>query len=57
VETRCAVCHSFERITIVKRDKRDWETIVANMYERWGVTALEEAQAINAYLVAAFGRE
>jgi cytochrome c5 len=57
VETRCAVCHTLERITIVKRDKRDWETIVANMYERWGVTAPEEAQAINAYLVAQFGRE
>jgi cytochrome c5 len=57
VETRCAVCHTLERVTIVKRGKRDWETIVANMYERWGVTAPEEAQAINAYLVAQFGRE
>ena len=35
VETRCAVCHNLERVTVVKRQKRDWETVVANMYERW----------------------
>jgi cytochrome c5 len=57
VETRCAVCHTLERVTIVKRGKRDWETIVADMYERWGMTAPEEVQAINAYLAAQFGRE
>jgi cytochrome c5 len=56
VETRCAVCHDLERVTIVKRQKRDWETIVGNMYERWGVSAPDEAQAIAAYLVAQFGR-
>ena len=31
VERRCAVCHNLERVTIVKRQKRDWDTIVANM--------------------------
>src|SRR5215467_1800941 len=56
VETRCAVCHTLERVAIVKREKRDWEAIVARMYERWGVSAPEEAQAISAYLVAQFGR-
>ncbi len=56
VETRCAVCHTLERVTIVKREKRDWEAIVARMYERWGVSAPDEAQAISAYLVAQFGR-
>jgi mono/diheme cytochrome c family protein len=55
VETRCAVCHTLERVTIVKRQKRDWETIVANMYERWGQSAPDEVQAISAYLVAQFG--
>jgi cytochrome c5 len=29
VETRCAVCHNLERVTVVKRQKRDWETVVA----------------------------
>ena len=56
VETRCAVCHNLERVTIVKRQKRDWDTIVANMYERWGLSAPDEVQAISAYLVAQFGR-
>jgi len=57
VETRCAVCHNLERVTVVKRQKRDWETVVANMYERWGMSAPDEVQAISAYLVAQFGRE
>jgi cytochrome c5 len=56
VETRCAVCHNLERVTIVKRQKRDWDTIVANMYERWGMSAPDEVQAISAYLMAQFGR-
>src|SRR5262249_30211579 len=56
VETRCAVCHSLERVTIVKRQKRDWDIIVANMYERWGMSAPDEVQAIAAYLNAQSGR-
>jgi len=44
-------------VTVVKRQKRDWETVVANMYERWGMSAPDEVQAISAYLVAQFGRE
>jgi mono/diheme cytochrome c family protein len=56
VETRCAVCHTLERVTAVKRPARDWDTIVSNMYGRWGVSAPEEAQAIAAYLGAQFGR-
>jgi mono/diheme cytochrome c family protein len=55
VETRCAVCHTLERVTTVKRGKPDWETIVANMYERWGVSTPDEVQAISAYLMAQFG--
>ncbi len=57
VESRCAVCHNLERVTVVKRQKRDWETVVANMYERWGMSAPDEVQAISAYLVAQFGRD
>jgi mono/diheme cytochrome c family protein len=56
VETRCAVCHSLERVTAVKRPARDWDMIVANMYERWGVSATDKAQAITSYLAAQFGR-
>jgi len=57
VETRCAVCHNLERVTVVKRQKRDWETVVANMYERSGMSAPDEVKAISAYLVAQFGRD
>ena len=57
VETRCAVCHDLERVTIVKRQPRDWETIVGNMYERWGVSAPDEVRTITSYLVTQFGRE
>jgi hypothetical protein len=42
-------------VTIAKRDKRGWETIVVNMYERWGQSAPDEVQAISNYLVAQFG--
>ena len=56
VETRCAVCHTLERVTVAKRQKGDWDHIVSNMYERWGVSAPDEAQTIAAYLAAQFGR-
>ena len=55
VESRCVVCHSLERVTVVKRQKRDWDIIVANMYDRWGQSAPDEVQAIAAYLNAQFG--
>src|SRR4029453_3904856 len=57
VETRCAVCHDLERVTIVKRQKRDWERNAGNMYERWGMSAPDEVRTITSYLVAQFGRE
>jgi hypothetical protein len=44
-------------VTIVKRQKRDWETIVGNMYERWGMSAPDEVRTITSYLVAQFGRD
>ena len=57
VETRCALCHDLERVTAAPRQKRDWDGIVANMFERYGVSAPEEARAISVYLVAQFGRD
>src|SRR5580698_6290800 len=38
VETRCGLCHDLERITLVKRDKKQWPVIVNNMVT-WGATA------------------
>ena len=57
VETRCTVCHDLERVTIVKRQPRDWETIVGNMYERWGMSAPDEVRTITSYLATQFGRD
>jgi hypothetical protein len=57
VETRCTLCHDLERVTAAPRQKHDWDGIVANMFERYGVSAPDEARAISDYLVAQFGRE
>ena len=55
VEARCATCHDLERVTIVKRHKRDWPFIVGNMVTRGAIATPDEAQQIAAYLVAQFG--
>ncbi len=57
VETRCTTCHDLERVTAAKRTKRDWDGIVANMLQRFGLDAPDEARAIAAYLSAQLGRE
>jgi cytochrome c5 len=57
VETRCTLCHDLERVTAAPRRKQDWDGIVTNMFERYGVSAPDEARAISAYLVAQFGSE
>jgi cytochrome c5 len=57
VETRCATCHDLERVTIVKRYKRDWPPIVANMITRGAVATPEEAHTIATYLAAQFGTD
>ncbi len=46
--TRCATCHDLERVTIVKRYRRDWPPIVANMVARGAVATPAEAHAISA---------
>ena len=55
VETRCTMCHDLERVTAAKREKREWESVVANMLERFGLQAPDEARAISAYLSAQYG--
>jgi cytochrome c5 len=57
VETRCAVCHDLERVAVIKRPKRDWPGIVANMVTRGATATPDETQAIAAYLVAHFGSD
>jgi cytochrome c5 len=56
VQTRCGLCHDLERIATVKRQKRDWPVIVANMVA-WGATATpDESTIITDYLAANFGK-
>ena len=55
VETRCTMCHDLERVTAAKREKREWESVVANMLERFGLQAPDEARAIAAYLETNYG--
>src|SRR6202451_4385356 len=54
VETQCSVCHDLERVAIVKRDRRAWPVIVADMVT-WGApTTSAEAKTIADYLAANF---
>jgi cytochrome c5 len=55
VETRCTLCHDLERVTAAKRSKREWDSVVANMLERFGLQAPDEARAISGYLATQYG--
>jgi cytochrome c5 len=57
VETRCMLCHDLERVTAAKRQKREWPAVVANMFDRFGLSAPEEAEAISTYLAANYGSD
>jgi cytochrome c5 len=57
VETRCALCHDLERVTAAKRQKREWPGVVANMFDRFGLSAPDEARAISSYLAANYGSD
>jgi cytochrome c5 len=57
VEARCTACHDLERITVVKRQRAEWPTLVANMVGRGAVATPDEAKAISSYLAANFGGE
>ena len=57
VETRCALCHDLERVTAAKRQKREWPGVVANMFDRFGLAAPDEAGAISSYLAANYGTD
>ena len=57
VETRCMLCHDLERVTAAKRQKREWPGVVANMFDRFGLSAPDEASAISSYLAANYGTD
>ena len=57
IETRCTACHDLERVATIKRNKRDWPGIVANMIGRGAVAGPDEVQIISSYLIANFGAD
>jgi len=57
VETRCTLCHDLERVTAAKRSRHEWDSVVANMLERFGLQAPDEARTISAYLSTQYGEE
>jgi cytochrome c5 len=57
VEARCMLCHDLERVTAAKRQKREWPGVVANMFDRFGLSAPDEAGAISSYLAANYGTD
>jgi cytochrome c5 len=57
VETRCTLCHDLERVTAAKRQKREWPGVVANMFDRFGLSAPDDAAAISSYLAANYGTD
>ncbi|HEY6256317.1 MAG TPA: hypothetical protein VIY51_11050 [Xanthobacteraceae bacterium] len=56
VEGRCVTCHDLLRVVASRRQKADWDAIVANMVNRGATVAPEEQQRIVAYLAAQFGQ-
>jgi cytochrome c5 len=55
IETRCGLCHDLERVATIKRDRKAWPGIVANMVARGATATPEEAKTISDYLSANFG--
>lgn len=55
VEARCTVCHDLGRIVALKRQRSDWDGLVANMVSRGATATPEERQTIVSYLAAQYG--
>jgi hypothetical protein len=55
VEGRCVTCHDLTRVVASRRQKADWDAIVANMVSRGASATAEERQTIVGYLAAQFG--
>jgi len=55
IEGRCVTCHDLTRVVASRRQKTDWDAIVANMVGRGATATPEERQTMVAYLAAQFG--
>lgn len=59
VESHCALCHDFGRITTVARSKEEWNNTVSNMMARAGtnVATQDEISTMASYLASSFGKK
>jgi mono/diheme cytochrome c family protein len=55
VEAHCVTCHDLLRIVASRRQKSDWDAIVANMINRGATASPQERQTIVSYLATQFG--
>jgi hypothetical protein len=55
VESRCVTCHDLLRVVASRRQKADWDAIVANMINRGATATADERQTMVAYLATQFG--
>lgn len=52
VQTKCTMCHDYERVTAVTYDEAGWTEVVTRMQKNGLVVTDEEKARIIAYLVA-----
>lgn len=55
VAQRCALCHNLERVAAVKRERKAWPVIVADMVAQGAPVTADEAKTISDYLDTNFG--
>jgi len=55
IEGRCVTCHDLTRVVASRRQKADWDAVIANMVGRGATATPEERQTMVAYLAAQFG--
>jgi mono/diheme cytochrome c family protein len=56
VEARCVTCHDLTRVVSSRRQKADWDAVIANMVNRGATATPEERATIVAYLSTQFGQ-
>ena len=56
LEGRCVTCHDLTRVVASRRQKADWDAVIANMVVRGATATPEEQRTIVAYLAAQFGQ-
>ncbi|NIT34962.1 MAG: hypothetical protein GTN49_00445 [candidate division Zixibacteria bacterium] len=56
LESRCAVCHTLDRVKKKKLDRAGWENIIQRMKKNGAKVNDEEREALVEYLTATYGK-